>query len=389
MMKLVSARLESFSVPLDDEPLVVETGHRRTVFKERNGAYFHLTCIFGDSEPCNGVGEIVEPVFTRDQSISPSRILEDAKNLLLELSCEKTINICIEKWRMETRDLINRLIPLHQDWQHASIIARYGLEQALLTCTAKVLHKRLCDVIHYWIFEKWPTVPIPAKLMINSMVNLRAEREFVKPKPGLTTKIKIGGGVSSPKQEAQRLNEYIHESTSRGSWVRLDINQHWNISQVIEFTEELSIKTVAAIQYVEEPLCLKNGEDLREQLEKLRRACPIWGTVLRFAVDESLLFENIPSQAEQDTSIQIIHKTSLHGIIDSPYFISSSERLTVTCTFETGVGLRFLISLAGAVNPSVAHGIHPLKGMVLNHIHTRAFADSLETTESLTLVNIS
>jgi L-alanine-DL-glutamate epimerase-like enolase superfamily enzyme len=156
----------------------------------------------------------------------------------------------------------------------------------------------------------------------------------------------------------------------------------WEMHEYLRFLSHLDTVTINAIEYIEEPFKSHSLCDMVSGLRLLPNNCTV-------ALDESLLNENIASILENETHLRIIHKTSLHSLRMGNILSGFSNRITITCTFETGVGLAFLCSIAAAVNPLAFHGIHPLHEMVHADAATEFFFNLMTEADGEITVKLS
>jgi L-alanine-DL-glutamate epimerase-like enolase superfamily enzyme len=187
-------------------------------------------------------------------------------------------------------------------------------------------------------------------------------------------KLKVGGGAKSPASDAQLVNEITRSAnSSKTPWLRLDANQSWTAQEYQSFINGLTTQSKLAIEYIEEPV-IPDSTDI-----PLNGLCGFHESpCIPLAVDESTLNENVFDHLESCTELRIINKTFLHGIRDANKSLRDPNRTTITCTFETGVGLIFLVAYAAVVNPSAYHGIHALPGMISADAITERFANAVE-----------
>ena len=126
---------------------------------------------------------------------------------------------------------------------------------------------------------------------------------------------------------------------------------------------------------MEEPVLVESASEWHQLIRQLSNyPIPI-------ALDESLLLPDIDEFLGNHKDVRVINKTSLHGISGAADVFHDATRTTITCTFETGVGLGFLTAFAFAVNPSGFHGIHALPAMAAADACTRKFSELVACDE--------
>ena len=357
MIQITNVQVERFSIPLGDAPLLVTTGSRTLTFLNREGAYLRLAA---EDSNVSGIGEIVEPVFTGTTNDDPSQILHAALDHVRLCRCLIGQLIDMSRWDFAIRALIDMVIPM-ETWNHALVIARFGLEQALLTLASNAMQQPLHRTLRSWVFGEGFERAAPSHVLVNSLYNMRGgvSHSVV---PDACVKIKVAAEPACPAIDAKLVNRVAQSSRSR-SWIRLDANQRWSLEQASEFARSLSDHALAAIDYLEEPVNVSIIEDFAQMLQQLDFSSSN-ASRITYAIDEALLFDGAVAFAEANTNLRVIHKTFLHGIRDSPVLKSCASRITITTTFETGIGLSFLAHLAAAVNPTSYHGIHALPSMI-------------------------
>ena len=386
MLLIRSVQVDKFSVSLAESPLVVSGGNNNRTFIARNGAHMNVHgLLVGDSDhQVAGKGEMVEPVFVRTSTDSPSLIYEESYQYLVDC-CPRLQNSTIPfgNWASSVGTLIDTALPLPEVRTQSIIISRFALEQALLRLVSNALKLSLWEILREWVFG-----PSRAALMaqpqeevkLNSLYDAR-DNQIPFRWVGGCVKMKVGG---MPQTSAKLVNKLVadldesHEDERK--WLRIDANQSWSVDQATEFGNALWDRAVAAIEYVEEPLKVTSITDLRRGLHQLVSDCGVWSKI-PIALDESLLFDGSDALLQMNPSMPIVHKPFIHGLRDSPIVGKCRKRITITCTFETGVGLSFLVALAAAINPNNYHGIHPLPEMAVIDESTKSFSSSIQPWE--------
>ena len=377
MIRIRIAQIETFSIPLVDSPLVVHTGgDQPQKFLARNGASMKVAGVLNsDSRSIVGVGEVVEPVFVRAGGDDSSQILA-ASIETLESCCSRVSAsvIMLNKWQVDVAALIDNILPLPQSRGQSFTMSRFALEQALLGLVSAALKLPLWNVLREWVRPGRPSGESdPIGIELNSLYDAR-DNQIPFPGMSFCLKVKIGGSLT-PEESAALVNKLAENGRPDGligPWLRLDANQCWDVVSASAFAKGLSKCAIESIQYVEEPLKVGSIAELRTLVRELIAECPVWSEV-SIAVDESLLFEGSESFVQMNPTIFIVHKPFLHGLRDSRIVGRFTDRVTITCTFETGIGLSFLASLAAALNRTTYHGIHALPEMAITNDATRRF----------------
>ena len=370
-MRITGSEVGEFNVPLSDAPLVVTTGNRTKHFPSRKGAYLILS-----AGELKGIGELVEPVFSLspDSSavlsagITRLRVIAEAV-VGQEIACSVDVNASITGVMLAVGSC---------NETHADVLARFALEQALLRLFAKHEGIPLSLVLRQWI---WPDAlgPLTSVVRINLLFNCRNSNHQTTIPPSGCVKLKVG---RSPTEDADLVNKLVNDNpgqSKNSAWLRLDANQAWSVEEATVFAKQLSVNSLNAIEYIEEPIRDPCVVEIRE----LRVLEPKWNSI-RIALDESVLLPSARTLLSDDSSLQMVHKSFLHG---TDLLRDFSDRTTLTCTFETGVGLSFLLCLACArdsVHPSqiAFHGIHALSAMVESDETTRRIDSFFQTDES-------
>ena len=198
-------------------------------------------------------------------------------------------------------------------------------------------------------------------------------------------KLKVGGGSRTAFEDAALVNTVVASSSrSHTRWLRLDANQSWTVDEFKELTLSLTLESKQAIEYIEEPLISFHGH-----LVLINDLCAmIKESEFPIALDESLLHKEIIDFLVTSKELKIVNKTFLHGIRDAHPVLREPKRTTITCTFESGIGLCFLVAYASVVNPLGYHGIHALPAMALCDPITKRFTECVEEDEDGTYVRL-
>ena len=383
MITINSFLIHKFSIPLAP-PLTVNTAGIRREFQQRRGLYLTLTgssSFLNGRKTVKGIGEMVEPVFTRDE-ISPLEVFSQACRGLETyiIGFEEGLNVPLgrDAWPQWVRCFIDNI--RDQD-THVLALIKYTLEQALLVLISEALGLALHLVIRAYIFGHGEAQILEEihVIRVNSLWNSKTGPETLDRKFSC---VKIKVGSNDTERDAALIRQVAHSLPRTYKWIRLDANKMWEMHEYLRFLSALDTSTINAIEYIEEPLKSHSLCDIVSGLRKLPNNCTV-------ALDESLLYENIASVLEIETDLRIIHKTSLHSLRMGNLLSAYSDRITITCTFETGVGLAFLCSIAAAVNPLAFHGIHPLHEMVHADAATEFFFNLMTEVDGEISIKVS
>ena len=183
------------------------------------------------------------------------------------------------------------------------------------------------------------------------------------------------------QSDALKVNELVAATQKRPRWLRLDANQSWTINQATQFAALLSDDAVSAIEYVEEPLKfpLHMGESptvghMRGAAYKeLMAGSSAWQRI-SIALDETLI--ELDSTEARSVLLgassmlsnliirrsHIVLKPSLLSL-SCIYFADPEEEVTISCTFESGLGLAFQVVVAAFCGDG-CHGLHAKEDMI-------------------------
>jgi hypothetical protein len=369
-MLVANVHVVDWEIPMGDAtPLIVTTGNESRIFTSRRGSYMFIE---GDAA---GVGEMVEPVFALPGE-DPATILFEARQLLHECTSRLVGTIVGKNWIDDVKHVVHNCISPASRASPMSIrLTRFCVEQALLTFVA---HHRSIPLRH--ILREYIGIPVQSGIpeegvvRLNAMFNMRDDSD-IGVLPRGVIKLKVGGGKSTPQNDAHRVNAVAAQLVGQGHpLLRLDANQSWSINEYQDFLESLTPHAVSFIQYIEEPFKVESADEMCGKLRAVSAPPPL-------ALDESLLFPKIESILQERKHLRIINKVFLHGISCSNPMFLDNTRTTITCTFETGVGLAFLVSLAFAVNQEKYHGIHALPQMIASCPITKEFSDLMQNDQ--------
>jgi hypothetical protein len=376
-MLVKNVRVSDWEIPLGHAtPLIVTTANKSRTFLSRRGSYMYIE---GEA---HGVGEMVEPVFTLPGE-DPGTILAEARRILYACTSSLTGLVLGDDWIHDIKNAVSICCVLESHESPMSKrLACFCVEQALLTFVARSRSIPLWFILREYMGITCISVnAYDGVVRLNTMLNMRGAKDLGVLPRGVI-KLKVGGGESSPAKDARRVNGVAAEiEPIKFPILRLDANQSWSAIEYREFLKSLSSHAVSLIQYIEEPFKADSVAERNHQLRDSVRSLPI-------ALDESLLLPEIDSILKEQVDLRIINKVSLHGIASShPMFLEGS-RTTITCTFETGIGLAFLVSLAYAVNPEEYHGLHPLPQMSASSRITCEFSRLVHNDPQGSFVNV-
>lgn len=384
MIRIISFRIENFCIPLSP-PLIVETGATLFQFHQRRGMYLVLT---GSVERINfrGIGETVEPVFT-STGMSSCAIFENACRSIEEHAARLVgAFIHISDWISFVRAWID---VLRSKNKQVESLTRYAFEQSLLTLLSESLGLPLHAILRSYLFPDANLADGETHtIKINTFFNSRATDDTcskVASHQSACMKVKVGS--KDPGKDALLLRQVVQSILDNNAkFLRLDANRMWGIDETVRFLHSIDPATRSSIEYIEEPFHSSSVSELRDGLKILKSKCEDGSHGVFIALDESLLHENIESLLAEDINLRIVHKTSLHSLRANELLERYSKRTTISCTFESGVGLAFLCSVAAAVNPRAFHGIHPLHAMVHADATTKIFFDLTKKVDGETFV---
>ena len=192
--------------------------------------------------------------------------------------------------------------------------------------------------------------------------------------------------------DAVKVNELVAQSTLKGRWLRLDANQSWSVQQAVEFGNALSPQAVDAIEYVEEPLRFdgthRDADARIDSYTEMRENCLNWRN-LTITLDESLV------QLDEDSTERILHSISTdtwHAVVkpslvslDCRFLGLEGGKVTVSCTFESGIALSFLVCMSSLFEGT--HGVHAKADMAEGDVATGEFTRMSEEGSGHILVS--
>ena len=405
-------------------PLLVLSKGVEQSFPTRRGYRIYLTFTESRGESCEalegkeagGFGEIYEPVFSvydRKYSSYPAREVT-YESMLKELQVVAS-KLEGKEFRVpaSSRGIAKAL---HMaDLSQVSAPVAYGFQQCILIGLSQLIDCSLLDAIGAALGKTRRS----SHVSINGFASMRSGQasnsspplcsppSFSSPsppppslphgsvkvqRPTQILKLKVGDAHGTCcLSDALRVNDLVAESQlqsvkAQGRWLRLDANQSWSIEQAVTFGDALTFDAVEAIEYVEEPLRFEDVIDYKTRsacYDEIRRKCANWRR-LTITLDESLV------QLEVYTSEAILHSLAdpsrtpgrWHAVVkpsllsfDCRYLRLEGGQVTISCTFESGLGLAFLVCLSSFFEGS--HGVHAKADMAEVDSSTREFTSLL------------
>ena len=385
LIKIKSIDLNQFAVPMSPA-LSVLTGGVETIFDARRGVRVMLWVSVEDTNDnegkdqssaeqgiSKGMGEIYEPVFSRADS--PCSFLDVVKETEAVAVSLRGLQMSIEATASGVAKVINTLLA------SCSAIVRFGLEQCLVLALSSALHVPFFDCLGALMGQSkrgsHVTLNCFASMRGNVTVNASSEPP-VKIQTNVL-KMKIGDiDGTQAKADALRVTQYVQSSARLDArWLRLDANQSWSIPQAIEFAETLSDDAIHAIAYVEEPL--RATEKGVGAYQELIRLCDRWSQIT-VALDETLSAMTATETSLLESSIvgtgapvpKLVIKPALLST-SSDYLKRSDSVVTISCTFECGYTLAYLVCIS-AFFSDTPHGVHAKADMANVDDATRRFS---------------
>ena len=289
----------------------------------REGLIVELT----DKKGINGFGDAAPFPGLHNESLDD--IITEIKSIVTQIvSCEFDLH----------QDIFSNLNQLPK----SSPSLQFALEGAVVDWIAKAR-----GIIPTKLISSNPenTILLNA-LLTGSFEEVLIQAEKLKSKKYKAIKLKV---ATRPLEEdielVLRLNEMFEGKIS----IRLDANRGWSDNQAIEFGQAVN---KANIEYIEEPL-----NDVTHLLDFYQ------STGIFYALDESLAGKEFNLIPGKEGLRALILKPSLLGSVSQiKEWINVAEEFKAytvfSSTFESGVGLRAISHLAGALaKKDVAHGL--------------------------------
>lgn len=308
-MKIYSISVYQYRIPLEKTLIIM--GKK---IKSRCGLIIELT----DGKGNKGFGEVAPLPGVHKETLPQAE-----KNLLEVIEYLPGYQI-IDK---------NDLLDYYVDWKIYHSV-RFGVETAMIDLFTK--NKGLCFAD---FFSRQPDneVLLNALVMANedigeSVVNLILEGYK-------TIKIKIGRNI---KKEYESINKLTTQLEENGIKLRLDANRSLSFKTAVNLLKKLPAKY---IEYCEEPLMEP------ERLEELYRK-----TALPIALDESIYMNDSDDDLiiPEGGGALIIKPSAVGSYKEILYLFDLAERynlkFVLSSTFESGVGLSAILSLAAGMN---------------------------------------
>jgi L-alanine-DL-glutamate epimerase-like enolase superfamily enzyme len=377
-------------------PLIVLSNGINKSFHTRRG-YRIFLYLQGDNEEYVGLGEVYEPVFSVPLTDKGAHI---GGEVTYEIMHSELTAIAVHLEGMTisigenhpSADIV-QTVTLIRASSTASPPVFYGFEQCLLHALSKLGGISLVDAIGAYIGKSKRS----SHVLINGFATIRDNskpitlgREGAKQ----VMKMKVGNpGGSLCVKDALRVNELVLQSGRNDSnWLRLDANQSWSLPQALDFAKALDSASLTAMEYIEEPLITDTIFERRYMMYRNIKDSDRdsnW-RFMSIALDETLIqlkeedclavareiSRNTDKKVGQEEPKSLlpcryILKPSLLGL-NSNFYRQQEGLVTLSCTFEGGIGLAFLV-LIGSYYGDVYHGIHAKMDMVHSDPTTRDF----------------
>ena len=362
-------------------PLIVLTNGQSKAFPTRRGYRIHLIVVTvsdGDKKTAVGVGEVYEPVFR-----VPDRRhrAADAVDVTYDSMAEDidAISSCLEGRLFEITncsDSVARTVrALYPN--HCVAPVAYGFEQCIMHALAQLVGISLTDCVGSFIGRA--RTQRSSHVRINGFASMRDGKDVslssdVTRRQVLKMKVGDVDGVCW-QSDASKVNELVANTQKGSHWLRLDANQSWSISQATQFAATLSHDAVSAIEYVEEPLKFPvnfdgspaGGHVRGVGYQELMDKSPLWQRI-PIALDETLVeLEGSDAKAAllgtSHSSLDTVSRRSRMVVkpsllsLSCMYFSDPEGDVTISCTFEAGLGLAFQVLIA-AFYGEASHGVH-------------------------------
>jgi o-succinylbenzoate synthase len=214
--------------------------------------------------------------------------------------------------------------------------ARCGLETALLALISQANHQPL---------RQWLEPSASNRVRVNAAIGAAGPRMVVNARGALdngfrTLKIKVGTG---PMEQELKQLETLARQLPKGTQLRLDANQAWNLDQAHRFVEGVA---ALPIESLEEPLRHPDCTALRT----LQRQVPF-----DIALDESLSELDLAQITATRAVRRVVLKPTARGGILPALKIASQARTTgiisvVTSCLESAAGIWAAAQLAAAID---------------------------------------
>ena len=391
-------------------PLVVLTNGKKNVFPTRRGYRIHLIVIAeSDCERRSaiGVGEAYEPVFTvPDRRFSGGGDIEVtyesmARDIQVVSSLLQGRVFEIINSPDSVADLLSHLYP-----QNCVAPAAYGFEQCILHAFAQLIGVSLTDCVGS--FLRRARTQRSSHVRINGFASVRDGSDVSSTGPQRQVlKMKVGDVDGECWQsDAVKVNELVAATHKHPHWLRLDANQSWTVSQATQFAALLTDDAINAIEYIEEPLkfpvLLGGGQTVGHMrgaaYQELMAGSSAWQRI-SIALDETLveldsaeartvlLGASLMSSDLISRRSRIVVKPSLLSL-SCIYFSDPEEEVTISCTFESGLGLAFQVLIAAFYGEG-SHGLHAKGDMIEVDDSTLDFSLLLEVGDLGSYLRVS
>lgn len=375
------------SIPLSP-PLSILSNKSTVAFPSRNVLRVYVTISADSGESYNGIGELYEPLF--DVGADFNELCEG----VIELGKIITrTSVCIQCTREGVARGVTEILTFSNGHSangdsgnsgnlHSLVV--FAMQQALLHAFSRAMNVSLIECIGA-LTGQYTSKNI---VRMSSLTSARSNGFGTSTSTSGNGVVKLKVGDENAENDARKVNALVaaRENPARKTdWLRLDVNQSWTVEQAIAFVNCLTDEAVSAIAYIEEPLvCMDSIDSNASAYTHLLGSSEKWRRI-KVALDETLLhgvhavnrIRDAIHQTGGATSILVVkpYLTSL----TSPFYSTPSTEVTISCTFESGIGLAFLVCIAALYGSSV-HGILLREDMKLNDDASTLFAQLIDST---------
>lgn len=332
-MTIADFKIFLYTIPLKQNLMI-----RGQELKCRQGLVLQLT----DEQGTSSLGEIAPlPGLSLET-------LEEARTEVLSLKtkiCNQTLPDGLEQLNGGFSSWIEemKLFPS----------VRFGIETAVLNLKASAKNIPLAALLHGNYDQH---VPVNGLLIGAKETIVDQARDMVE--QGYRA-IKLKVGASDLEEDIEKVKA-VSEAIQRKALLRLDANQSWDFDQALRFGKAIG---PAAVEYIEEPFDFAQGKPFADT-SKISEF--YHETTIPVALDESipsLDFEMI--QSIEGVEVLIIKPTLWGGLERTWQLVKNAKksgiRVIISSSFETGLGLTALASLACGISHNVPIGLDTLK----------------------------
>lgn len=222
--------------------------------------------------------------------------------------------------------------------------ARFGVEAAFYNAFAHKLQKPLSC-----LWSNSPSTVVRVNGLLQEEEPLEPTVNDLLKKGFQSIKVKVGRAV---KKDVARVKAAIELVNNRAQ-IHLDVNQRWSYDEALYFASAIGSEQ---IEYIEEPF-----PDAGKAPEFFRK------TGIAVALDESLLLPDERAAKIRGEGIKawVLKPTQLGGVRKALALADEAKKkglqIVASSSFESGIGLFFLIHLAAALGGDCRAGIDTLK----------------------------